>query len=275
VFSSVLGIELDVGRLDRELPPRRHGIARVHGEIHDHLLELSHVGPHGAEVGGEGRRKIHVLAEDPWQHLPETGDHDVHVHDARLEHLLTAEREELPGEGRGALRGLPYLLDIVSLRIVPAEVFEQQVAIARNHSQQVVEVVRDPSGQPADCFHFLRLHELLLQAALFGDISDEGLVALELPSGIPHRADAELHVQEAAVLPLPGRFHVVVFAIGVGIPLQQPLPLGGVGVHIPRHIESEQLRGRLVTQDADQGPIHRQEPALRGRAVDADGGVFH
>ena len=50
------------------------------------------------------------------------------------------------------------------------EIGQQQLAVAENHGQQVVEVVRHAAGQPADGLHLLRLLELLLQRAAFGDV---------------------------------------------------------------------------------------------------------
>jgi hypothetical protein len=67
--------------------------------------------------------------------------------------------------------------------------------------------------------------------------------------------DAQLHVQEAAVPALPGGFHIIVFAIGVGVLVQETLSLGGVRVHIACQIELEDLRWRIVAQDADKGGI--------------------
>ena len=46
-------------------------------------------------------------------------------------------------------------------RIVGRELLEQQVGVAEDRGEQVVEVVRDAAGEPADRFHLLRLPELL------------------------------------------------------------------------------------------------------------------
>ena len=52
-----------------------------------------------------------------------------------------------------------------------AEAIEDQIAVAVDHREQVVEVVRDAAGQPADRFHLLRLTELLLQPLQFRDVA--------------------------------------------------------------------------------------------------------
>src|SRR5207244_701368 len=83
-----------------------------------------------------------------------------------------------------------------------------------------------PARQPAHRLHLLRLHQLLLQATLLGDVADERLVILDLPVGVAHRAHAELHRQQPAVLSLPGRLDFVVFAIGVAVAVEQTPALG-------------------------------------------------
>ena len=42
-------VERDVGGLDGELAALRHGVAGVHGKIHDDLVDLAGIGADGAE----------------------------------------------------------------------------------------------------------------------------------------------------------------------------------------------------------------------------------
>ena len=53
-------------------------------------------------------------------------------------------------------------------------VVQDELAVAGDDGEQVVEVVRDAAGQHADGFHFLRLPELLLQLHPSGDIHQDG-----------------------------------------------------------------------------------------------------
>ncbi len=88
----------------------------------------------------------------------------IQVDDPRLQHLLPAERQQLPREADGA-RSAAFqdLGEQLAVRIAGVEAIEHQLAVAVDHREQVVEVVRDAAGQPADRFHLLRLTELLLQ----------------------------------------------------------------------------------------------------------------
>ena len=86
---------------------------------------------------------------------------------------MAAEREQLLCEGGCAIRGLANLVDVVALGVVRAEVLKQQIAVARDHGQEVVEVVGDASGQATDRFHLLRLAQLSLEPPRLGDIVHE------------------------------------------------------------------------------------------------------
>ena len=51
------------------LPPLWDGVARVHHEIHDHLLDLSGIGLGGTESGIRNCLKLDILADQAAQHL--------------------------------------------------------------------------------------------------------------------------------------------------------------------------------------------------------------
>ena len=55
--------------------------------------------------------------------------------------------------------------DVAARRIVVRQLLEQQVGVAEDRGQDVVEVVRDPAGQPTHGFHLVRLPQLLLAGA--------------------------------------------------------------------------------------------------------------
>ena len=51
----------------------------------------------------------------------------------------------------------------LALRLLQVAARQQQIAVAGDHGQQIVEIVRHAAGQPAHRLHLLRLPELLLQ----------------------------------------------------------------------------------------------------------------
>ena len=51
---------------------------------------------------------------------------------------------------------------------------EQNLGVAADDDEQIVEVVSDASGEAADGFHFLGLAELVFEDAAFGDVFGDG-----------------------------------------------------------------------------------------------------
>ncbi len=224
----VARVEVDVGGFDREPAALRHRVAGVDHEIHQHLLDLTRVGAHPPQVRrGDGDERD-VLADEPPQHAVHFSHDDVEVQDLGLEHLAAAVGEQLAGEPGRPLRRLADLFHIAAHRVPGRQVAQQQLRVAEDRREQVVEVVRDAAGELAHRLHFLRLAELLLEAALLGD------VALRAPD--PHQVPVldEAHdvVQEDARLPL-----AIAFAgLRVGQAVARTdeaahlLPVGGVAL---------------------------------------------
>ena len=73
----------------------------------------------------------------------------------------------MPRKAAGALRGIDYLAAIAEKALVFFQLGFQQLCITADHSQQIVEVMCNAAGQPAQGLHFLRLEKLCLQFALF------------------------------------------------------------------------------------------------------------
>ena len=97
---------------EAQVPAHRHGVARVHREVHHDLLELARIHFDASDCPGAVGFELHVLAEQ----LAQQRHHAVHrfrrIDEARRQHLLAAEGEQLTREARGALRGL---LDLIEL----------------------------------------------------------------------------------------------------------------------------------------------------------------
>ena len=117
--------------------------------------------------------EVDVLADHAGEHLQVLGGDVVQVDDARGEHLLAAEGEQLAGQRGGAFGGAGDLLGRTAQMRLGAEALEQEFRVAGDHHEQIVEVVGDAAGEAADRFHLLRLAQLLLEGAAFGDVFGE------------------------------------------------------------------------------------------------------
>ena len=153
-----------MARADDQLPAGRHRIAAVEGQVEDHLLELSPVGAQAAGRRIECDLELDLLADEASQHRFDPRDDLVHLHDLRLEDLPPAEGQELLGQAGGPLGGVANAHDILA-DVRAGRLVERQVGEADDGRQDVVEVVGDAAGQPADRLELAGLEQLGLEAA--------------------------------------------------------------------------------------------------------------
>ncbi len=116
---------------------------------------------------------VDVFSDQAIEQLQVFRDHSIQVEDFRREHLLAAESQQLTSERRRTVRGVGDFLRRAAKFGIIAHAVQQEFAVAGNHHQQIVEIVRNATGEPADCFHLLRLTKLLFQRALFRDVFGE------------------------------------------------------------------------------------------------------
>ena len=137
------------------------------------------------------RPQLDVLANQPREQLLDVIDDLVDVEQRRLQHLLPAERQQLPGQRRGAVAGLLDLLGIAPQRVVVAQLPQQDLGVAADGLDQVVEVVGDAAGEAADRLHLLHAlqTDLALEQPFLGDLAQDG-----------RREDVAERLQERQVL---------------------------------------------------------------------------
>src|SRR5439155_26733381 len=101
-------------------------------------------------------------------------DDGVEVEDFRLDDLLAAEGEELAGEGFAALAGLLDFAQEFALRIGAIEPAQDDLAVAKDDREQVVEVMGDAAGELAEDLHLLGEAALLVEQLELGKVMDDG-----------------------------------------------------------------------------------------------------
>ena len=84
---------------------------------------------------------------------------------------MTAEGEQLGRQRGSPIRGAHDLEDILAPGVIVVEAGDEELAVAADRGQEVVEVVGDAAGQPSDRFELLRVQELLPEPPLLGDVS--------------------------------------------------------------------------------------------------------
>jgi hypothetical protein len=261
--------ELDLPRRDHEAPAVGHRVARVHREVHEHLLELAGIRERLREAGREVELERDVLADEAAEHLLEAARELGERRRLRLEHLAAAEREELARELLGPRRGGAHLLEIGAQGIARVQALEREVGVRADHAEQVVEVVRHAAGEAPDGLHLLRRAELLLGLVLLREIDEHAREAREAAVGVDgpvRRADeARLAgaVDEAELEHLlgavgPGR----VEAVGARAIERRAI----VGVHELDGDAAEHVGHREA--EALDGVVHEHDAAVEVRRVD-------
>ncbi len=110
------------------------------------------------------------LADEAAHHHLQVGEHVAELQNLRAQGLAARKGEQLPHQTGGAVGVLLDLHDVAEGRIGRPVIGEQQVRIADDRGQHIVEIMRDAAGELADRLHFLRLREILLQRALLGRV---------------------------------------------------------------------------------------------------------
>ena len=171
--------DLDVANGDPDAPAARHGVARVHREVHEDLLHLARIDLHPPRALHRLDHQLDVLPDHALEHRDQLRHEGPQLDHPRLHDLLAAEGQELARERHRALRRLLDQLDVAVHRLAGLEPAQQHVRPAGDHGEQVVEVVGDPAREPADRLHLLGLLELHLQARargvgppLLGEVAD-------------------------------------------------------------------------------------------------------
>ena len=113
-----------------------------------------------------GDLERHVLADQALEQHGEIRQRLAEIEHLRAHGLLARERQQLPHQARRPVGILLDLHDVLERRIGRLVRVEQEVGRHHDGAEQIVEVVRDVAGEPADGLHLLLLVDLVLQRAL-------------------------------------------------------------------------------------------------------------
>ena len=150
---------------------------------------------------------------------------------------------------------------------------EQDLGIAVDDGEEIVEIVGNAAGETADSFHFLRLAELVFEDAAFGDVFGDGFenVGGFVASGDGATADADGDI--GLVFAAPADFETI-HATGALKFIDQAGVLAGFDEDVFLGIEGENFFGRVVTEHPDERGIDVEKFAFEARAIDSvDGGL--
>ena len=139
--------------------------------------------------------ELDVVSDQAREDRAEVLDEAVELGRARLEHLAPAEREQLSGEGGRAIRGTVDLVGVMVLDAPRRDMREQQLRVAADRGEQVVEVVCDAAGEPADALEPLRAPQVALELLALRHVAQHG----DVQARQDVRACCELRLAHGAV----------------------------------------------------------------------------
>ena len=171
----------DIARADGQGAAVRHRIARIDDQVQQYVIELVRVDHGTAEVVCDLGDHAGAGGEHAARHIVHLAQQVAGIDHHRLQRLAAREREQVRSELGAALDARQRHLDPRQRRLVQVAGQLEQLQVAADDLQHIVEIVGHAAGELADGFHLLRLlqgrlagGQLFLAAAQRG----EGLVAL-------------------------------------------------------------------------------------------------
>ena len=114
-------------------------------------------------------------------------DHVCDVDEPRPKRLLPREGEQLLGDPFAALGCPNGRFDERTPLVVGRQTLLEQVQVAQDDAQQVIEIMGDAAGELADDPQLLALMELRLQRSRLGDVDRHGADRAEPSVVVAHR----------------------------------------------------------------------------------------
>ena len=190
---------------DGQRAARRHGVARIEGEIEQRQLELAGVDLDRAGPPRHAEPDVDVAAQRAAEHVLDLRQPLGEIDHAGLMHLPPREREQLPGQAFAARRRIGDGVEQLDL-LIAADVAAQPRHRAADDHQEIVEVVGDAAGQLPDGFEPLRLAQRVLGefAALCFVVEPLGPPQHHPQRGEQQQRDRQAENQMAADLVQPG-----------------------------------------------------------------------
>ena len=133
-----------------------------------HLVQLRGIADHEERRCRQLRLELDARTQRAAHELQCLGHDAVELHRSALAALAAAVVKDLLDQRARAVGGGEHVLRVAPVRRAGLRALGQQLRIAEDPAEDVVEVVRDTSGEPSDCFHFLGLAQPLSEPRTLG-----------------------------------------------------------------------------------------------------------
>ena len=164
----------DAGRDRHRSTTLADRLGRVDDQVHQHLLQLAHVGVHRRQRGIEARLEPHALRQRDLQQGQVLAHERTNVRGPHHEVPAPRVGEHLAREVGGALDGARRLLDVPAHGAALRQPRKRQRGVPQDRGEQVVEVVGDTPRQDAQALFLGRAAQRLLRRAPLRDVDRHG-----------------------------------------------------------------------------------------------------
>ena len=185
-------VERRIGHFERQASGALHRVARIDRQVQDRVLELRRVDLGGPEAARDHHLDVDLFAQRAAHHVFHIGQQAPDFDRLRFERLAPRKRQQGAGQLGAPFDAAHCVLDALLDLGQAVGAARDQLQVAADDLQQVVEVVRHAAGQFADRFHLLRLLQRRLSAAhdvqlrqVGADVAAHGVHVLQVRRGGP------------------------------------------------------------------------------------------
>ena len=250
-------------------------LRRIGHQVHDDLVDLRVVGVDGRRVGVEVRSQLDRGGHRGPQQVNRLLQRPAQVHGRARQLAMAAERQDALYQLAAAVGRAAHLVEIRQ-RLLRGQGGRDQLGVADDGAQQVVEVVRDAAGQRPDGLHLLRLPKPVLQHAARADVHDGAQHEDAAVGGDRVQAylDGDLRAVLSQAVQVPPGAHGARLRL-----VEETLAVGGVATaealghqHVDR--PADQLASRVPEQPLDLAVDHHDDAGIvddedaRGRQLE-------
>jgi len=148
-------------------PPFGIRVTRIDDKVHDHLFQLPLVGANGRQCGVVAQPERDLFPDQTIEQMGQVRERLAQIDQLRAQCLFARIGQKLADQGGRTIRVLIDLHEIGVVQIALIVTQQQQVAMARDRREEIVEIMRHAPCKLSDRLHFLALNELRLERFQF------------------------------------------------------------------------------------------------------------
>ena len=206
---------LAVSRFDENPSTLVHRIARVQHQVEKNLLHLRGIDLHQPKITVQVSNQFELLAQQPREKTLRIRDDLVQAQNARLDHLLPRDSQQLLDQRSPLFARHADLFRMMQQAAARRQTRNEQVCVQGDPSEQIVKIMSHAAYQAPDDLHLLRFPKTLLRAFALGDVLGHADRELGLAIDAPDQRNRKTHPPRNTRLAQVAQFQFVRFPFSV------------------------------------------------------------